>query len=163
MLSLRDLKNEILIFEFKIDPSEKYRKFDIFKCVQASLKESVSVRWSVGPSVCWSIGLSFLNPFFFVLPKMEENSQKGLQIFTICFFQSFTLNLSFNLPFTTFLLLLFFYYLSFAFFLLQYFYPNLSFTISLSQSFFQYFFHHHSFTISLSQSLSHDLSFTISL
>ena len=134
-----------------------HRKFVIFKCVQASLKEMCPF---VGPMDRQSVGqlVSCSLTRFFVFPKMGEIVKKDSKSL-----QSFCSNLLLSICLSIFHSQFFFHYLPFTFFLLQYFFSNLSFAIFLLQSFFHNLSLRISSTKILSQSFFQNLSFTISL
>ena len=104
-----------------------------------------SVSPLVRPSVCPLVR----NPFFFTQQKWEKMVKNDFPY--LCrLFQPFALNLSFNLPFTIFLLQSSFHNLSFTI--------SISFIIIFGLSFLCYL----CFTIFPSQSFFHNLSSTIS-
>ena len=126
------------------------------------MRPRISIRGFVRPLVRWSIGPSVRDPFFSLGKSGGKWSKMAFHISAGSVFQSFTLNLSFNIshnPSLTILLTK----SSFNFFfsqpLSQYFLYNFSFIIFPAQS----FHHNFSFTIFLSQSFFQNLSFTIFL
>ena len=121
-----------------------------------------SVRPSVGPSICplcvfWFFFVFFLFSFFGISQNGGKRSKMTLHISSGFLFLSFTLNLSFYLPFTISLSQSFFHNLSFSIFLSQSLFLNHSFTIFLWQS----FLHNLSSTFFLPPSLFHNLFFSI--